>query len=177
MSRSNHYEREIQDTQVRAQSDRQLDDDVAFQKPFTKEEQSRMLMDTDEMSTRECYVATCRSMLKSVRVKRYTDYHAQRVYDYQYFLGSETNANEWNKFLMNITEQDMEDFVKGTHMKVRKVSDNDLVGTWKYPSPVNNYHVTFEYRKDHTFTMHNLTYWSDVTFRGRVAQQCTIGGT
>ena len=70
-------------------------------------------------------------LLKSVRVKRYTDYHTQRVYDYQYFLVAETNANEENKFLMNITEQDMEDFVKGTHMKVRKVSDNDLVGKWE----------------------------------------------
>lgn len=157
--------------------DRQLDDDVAFQKPFTKEELSRMLMDTDEMSTREGYVATCRSMLKSVRVKRYTDYHAKRAYDYQYFLGAESNANEWNKFLMNITEQDMEDFVNGTHMKVRKVSDNDLMGTWKYPSPVDNYYVTFEYRKDHTFTMHKLEYWSDVTFKGRMAQRHSIGGT
>jgi hypothetical protein len=38
---------------------RQSEEDVAYEKPFTKEELSRMLMDTDEMSTREGYVATC----------------------------------------------------------------------------------------------------------------------
>jgi hypothetical protein len=87
------------------------------------------------------------------------------------------NLNEENKFLMNITEQDMEDFVKGTHMKVRKVSDSDLVGTWENPTLVDNYYSTFEYKKDHTFTLHCLTYWSDVTFRGRMAQRYSIGGT
>ena len=157
--------------------DRQTEEDVVYEKPFSKENLSRMIMDTDEMSTHEGFVAMCRNMLKSVRVKRYTDYHAQRVYDYEYFLWCAVQMNEENKFLMNITEQDMKDFVNGTHMKVRKVSDSDLVGTWENPSPVDNYISTFEYKKDHTFTIHIFESMNDVNFRGRLVQRYSIGGT
>lgn len=155
----------------------QSEEDVVYEKPFTRNDLSRMLMDTDEMSTREGYVAMCRSMLKSVRVKRYADLHAQRVYDYEYFLWCTIQMIEENKFLMNITEEDMKDFVNGTHMKVRKVSDSDLVGTWENPSPVENYMATFEYRKDHTFTMHVFESMNDVSFRGRIVQRYSIAGT
>ena len=161
----------------KATINRQFEEDVAYEKPFTNEELSRMLMDTNEMSTREGYVATCRNMLKSARVKHYTDFHAQRVYDYEYFLWATIQMNEENKFLMNITEQDIMDFVNGTHMKVRKVSDSDLVGTWENPSPVDNYKATFEYKKDHTFTIHYFESMNDAAFRGRMVQRYSIGGT
>ena len=132
-SRSNHYEREIQDAQVRAQVDRwEHDEGTAADHPRHHHLHRAHLRHgavSRGLSGRAGQEVD--GLLKSVRVKRYTDYHTQRVYDYQYFLVAETNANEENKFLMNITEQDMEDFVKGTHMKVRKVSDNDLVGKWE----------------------------------------------
>ena len=161
----------------KAAINRQFEEDVVYEKPFTKAELSQMLMGTDEMSTREGYVATCRNMLKSVRVKRYTDFHALRAYDYEYFLWASIQLNEENKFLMNITEQDIMDFVNGTHMKMRKVSDSDLVGTWENPSPVNNYISTFEYKKDHTFTIHHFESISDAAFRGMMVQRYSIAGT
>ncbi|MBR4810152.1 MAG: hypothetical protein IK039_00125 [Bacteroidaceae bacterium] len=156
---------------------RQFEESVIFRKPFTDEEQYQMMMGTDEMSTHEGYVEMCRRMLKSVRVKRYTDFYVNRMYDYQYFLLSTFKANEENKFLMNIAEQDMIDFINGSHMKVRKVRESDLVGTWESAYATQDYRITYEYKKDHTFTIDYLSYWTDVTFKGHLIQQYSIAGT
>jgi hypothetical protein len=156
---------------------RQFEESVIFRKPFTDEEQYQMMMGTDEMSTHEGYVEVCRRMLKSVRVKRYTDFYVYRVYDYEYFLLSTYKSNEENKFLMNIAEQDMEDFINGSHMKVRKVRESDLVGTWESAYATQDYRIVYEYRKDHTFTIDYFSYWTDVAFKGHLMQRYSIAGT
>ena len=160
----------------RAVLERQRKESVAFQKPVTKEELYQMMMDSDEMSSRNGYVETCRKLLKSERVKRYTDFYAQRINDYEYFLMYFFNKNEENKFLMNITEQEMKDFINQTYRTVRPVKEKELVGIWDASYSNDNYKATFEYKKDHTFIAHYALYWSDAAIMGKMIQRYSIAG-
>ena len=56
------------------------------------------------------------------------DFVEQRMIAYLNFLRL-TNLNEENKFLMNITEQEMEEFVNQTYMEIRPARERDLTGT------------------------------------------------
>ena len=136
-----------------------------------------MMMDSDEMSSHNGYVETCRKLLTSERVKRYTDLYAQRINDYEYFLMYFYNKNEENKFLMNITEQEMKDFINQTYRTVRPVKEKELVGTWDASYSNDNYKATFEYKKDHTFIVHYSLYWSDAAIMGKMIQRYSIAGT
>ena len=157
--------------------ERQRKESVVFQKPVTHEELSQMLLDTDELSSHKGKVETCRRLLNSMKVKRYIDLYAERVKSYQYYLMIFFNQNEENKFLMNITEQEMNDFVNETFRRVHPVKDKELVGTWKAAYPDDNYQATFEYKKDHTFTAHYAVYWSDAAIIGKMIQRFSISGT
>lgn len=161
----------------RATLERQRKESAVFQKPVTVEEYNRMMTETDEMSTHEGKVEVCRRLLNSIKVKRYIDFYAERMQHYQYYLMIFFNQNEENKFLMNITEQEMNDFVNQTYKAVRPVTDNELVGTWEASYPNDNYKVTFEYNKDHTFTARYSLYWSDAAIIGKMIQRFSIAGT
>lgn len=120
--------------------------------------------------------AMCRWMMESKRVKNYLDYVSMRMNVYYEFLNF-VNLNEENKFLMNITEQDMEEFVNQTYMEIHPAKKKDLVGTWKAVlSDIKN-EMAYEFRKDHTFTTHQLIRWGHNLFRDKMIQRFSLSGT
>ncbi|MBP5340123.1 MAG: hypothetical protein J6Z14_12630 [Prevotella sp.] len=88
-------------------------------------------------------------------MKHYIEFPTQRQVIYHDFLTTYINQNEENKFLLNITEQDMEDFLNQTYMTARPVDENGLVGTWETVLPNDKSKQSFKYLKDHTFTIYH----------------------
>lgn len=160
---------------ARAVFERQTKEWMYFRKPITTEEEYNIVMVTDEVSTREKLVPLCRRLLESPRMRKYIESFGQRKNLYRGFL-EYVNLNEENKFLMNITEQDMEDFVNQTYMTIRPVKDQDLVGTWEAVMPDDKRQISFEFRKDHTFTTHQSFSWTHPAFRGKLVQRFTLSG-
>ncbi len=85
--------------------------------------------------------------------------------------------NEENKFLMNISEEDMENFKNNTYMTVRRVKEKQLIGTWERVLTDGQDNIIFEFRKDYTFTTrrsHNLKH---PFFVGTIVWNITMQGT
>lgn len=158
----------------RADFEQRCKEEVFFQKPVSKEEEYQLLMNSNEFRGHEAYVAWCRKMLKSIKVECYTDYSRARMHYYNYFLKRAISLNEENKFLMNITEQELEDFVNETYMTVRSVKEKELVGTWETVMP--NIQESFEFHKDHTVTTHYVEYF-DCWNLGKMILRYSIAGT
>ena len=110
---------------ARTMLEQQCKDLVFFKKPFTKEEEFDFFLDGKFENT----VDRCRWLLEGKRLKKYLDFVSQRMKVYLKFLRL-TNLNEENKFLMNITEQEMEEFVNHTYMEIHPAKEKDLMGTW-----------------------------------------------
>ena len=159
----------------RADFEQRCKEEVFFQKPVTKEEEYHLFMNTNDLRSHKTYVATCRKFLQSLRVQNYISYSRQRIGFYYYFLKSAINLNEENKFLMNITEQELEDFVNETYKTVRSVKEKELVGTWETVMP-NNIQESFEFCKDHTVTTHYVEYF-DCGNLGKMILRYSIAGT
>ena len=161
---------------LRAVVERAQKESVYFKKPFTEEQAYEMAMtsfifDHDELR------ALCRKVLSTDRIKNYVGYSSFRCGIYRMFLKA-VNMNEENKFLMNISEQDMEDFQNHTYMQIRRVKEHELVGTWNAIEPDDKkYQTSYEFRNDHTFTTHQTINCEDPRTLIRMAQCITVSGT
>ena len=157
---------------VRLVLEQQCKNWMFFKKPFTKEEEYEMFMSGQFASMADL----CRHLLKSKRLKNYMDYVGSRMNVYLAFLSGATNLNEENKFLMNITEQEMEEFVNQTYMEIRPAKEKDLIGTWNAVLSDEKNEMRYNLKSDHTFTMLQSIRWGTAFFRHKMVQRFTLSG-
>ena len=149
---------------------------ICFQKPVTKEEEYQIFMLNNHFETRESFIALCRRLLQSNSVSNYVLNSKQRTELYKSIL-SYADINEENKFLMNISEEDMERFKNNTYMTVRPVKEKQLIGTWEGVLTDGQESVIFEFRKDHTFTTHRSLNIKHPFYLGTMVLNITMHGT
>ena len=156
----------------RAVFEKVCQDWVYFKKPFTREEEYDLIMG----GRFEGLVDMCRWMVESKRLKPYMDDVSMRMRVYLGFM-EYVNLNEENKFLMGITEEDMEEFVNHTYMKETRAKERELTGTWNAVLADSQNEFSYELRKDHSFTMFQSTRMGTAFFRGKMLLQLTLSGT
>ena len=149
---------------------------ICFQKPVTKEEEYQIFMLNNHFETRESFIALCRRLLQSNSVSNYVLNSKQRTELYKSIL-SYADINEENKFLMNISEEDMERFKNNTYMTVRPVKEKQLIGTWEGVLTDGQESVIFEFRKDHTFTTRRSHNIKHPFYLGTMVLNITMHGT
>ena len=157
---------------ARAVLEQQWKEWICFKKPVTKEEEYELFMGGQCKSTADL----CRKLLECKRLESYMDFVSSRMMAYLGFLKL-INLNEENKFLMNITEQDMEEFVNHTYMEINPAKERDLVGTWNAVVHDKKNELVYELRRDHTFAMHQFTCVGTAFFRRKMVQRYWLSGT
>ena len=158
---------------ARAMIEQQSKDWVLFKKPFTKEEEYELFLGGQIASTADL----CRWLLKSKRLKNYMDFVSSRMIAYLNFLRLTINLNEENKFLMNITEQEMEEFVNQTYMEIHPAKEKDLMGTWNGVLVDDKSEMVYNFLPDHTFTTRQSVRWGTSFFRHKMVQRFSLSGT
>ncbi|MBP5338812.1 MAG: hypothetical protein J6Z14_05840 [Prevotella sp.] len=158
---------------LRFSLEQQSKDLIIFKKPLTVEEEYEMFMAVKV----EDAAAICRWLLKNKRLKNYLDLVSSRMSAYLVFLRLTTNLNEENKFLMNITEQDMEEFVNHTYMEIHPAKEKDLMGTWNAVLVDDKNETFYNLLPDHTFTTRQSVRWGTAFFRHRMVQRFSLSGT
>ena len=160
---------------VRIMLEQQSKDWIFFKKPFTKEEEYEMFLGS-QIDFKNI-ASICRYLLKSKRLMNYLDYVSSRMNAYLIFLRLTTNLNEENKFLMNVTEQDMEEFVNHTYMEIHPAKEKNLTGNWKAVFGDDKFEMLYNLQPDHTFTTHQSVRWGTSFFRHRMVQRFSLSGT
>lgn len=160
---------------ARSLMERQRKESVFFHKPISEEEEYRLIMESDDMKGDEAIRATCRRLLQIPRVQNYIGWSGQRSSVY-YDLLQYINVNEENKFLMGITEKELEEFRNQSLMVVRRAKEADLVGTWDAVLTSGDDHTEYTFRKDHTFTTLQTQKWTHYCYRGKISTQITLSG-
>lgn len=160
---------------ARSLMERQRKESVFFRKPVSREEEYRLIMESDDMKSSEAILATCRRLLQTPRVQNYIGWRSQRMALYKDLL-QYINVNEENKFLMGITEKEQEEFRNQSLMVVSRAKESDLVGIWGAVLTSDNDQTEYTYRPDHTFTTLQTKKWSHYCFRGKITTQITVSG-
>ena len=157
---------------LRALLEQQSKEWICFKKPFTKEEEFELFMSVQLENS----PAICRRLLENKRLKNYLDLVGSRMSAYWGFLRLCTNLNEENKFLMNITEKDMEEFVNQSYMEIHPAKDKDLMGIWNAVLPDERSEMIYNLQPDHTFTIRQTLNWGTPFFRHEMVQRYTLSG-
>ena len=156
--------------------EKQSKESIYFQKPVTKEEEYQIFMLNNHFETRETFLLLCRNLLQSNSVSNYVSNSEKRTELYKTIL-SYANVNEENKFLMNISEEDMERFNNNSYMTVRPVKEKQLIGTWESVLTDGQESAIFEFLGDHTFTTRRSHNIKHPFFLGTMVLNITMHGT
>ena len=90
--------------------------------------------------------------LKETSVQHYMDYSAWRMNSLIQMIEGWIRLNNENKFLMNITDEELDAYVNSINKTGIALKEDNLIGIWKLSS-ADNSTEEWEYKKDHTYTV------------------------
>lgn len=156
-----------------------------FREPIPDEEYMQVIMNSGWVTEEEYFTelwAFLRDKLQDKRVAYYINVSHARVEALTQYIDKFTLLNEENKFIMGITDQELEDYVNSLHNNGIALTKGDLPGRWLFASRDQNMEYTFH--SDNTYTYSNAKnssyvktpYWSGVytvkvTYKGTWALQ------
>lgn len=151
-----------------------------FQKPIPDEEFMQVIMGTGWVSSDEYNAyqwAFLKEKLHESRVAYYINVSDSRVEALTQFIDKFTLLNEENKFIMGITDRELEDYVNSLNNNGIALAKADLPGRWLFSSRDQNLEYEFHSDKSYAYSNERLSpyvktpYWSGhytvkVTYKG-----------
>ena len=92
--------------------------------------------------------------LAETSVQHYINYAAWRMLEITNMIGEWIKINNENKFLMSITDEELEAYVNSINKTGIALKEENLIGIWNLSSS-DDHNAEMEFRKDHTFTIVN----------------------
>lgn len=127
-------------------------------KPISLSEYEKLQIDYSNMSLEEYldkYYALLRNFLKNQlnddHIKYYIDCTPYRLNVLVELIENWTNMNDENKFLMSITDEELDNYVNSINQSGIALTEKSLIGTWELSSTEENL-SEWEFRKDHTYS-------------------------
>lgn len=127
-------------------------------KPISQSEYEKIQIDYSNMSLEEYldkYYALLRDFLKNQlnddHIKYYIDYTPYRLNFLVKLIENWMKMNDENKFLMSITDEELENYVNSINQSGIALTEKSLIGTWELSSTEENL-SEWEFRKDHTYS-------------------------
>ena len=84
-------------------------------------------------------------------IQYYINNSPLRAQEYKRIIESWTTMNDENKFLMSMTDKELEEYVNSISQNGVALTENSLLGTW-IQSTVKGDTTEFVFNKDHTFS-------------------------
>ncbi|MBP5650772.1 MAG: hypothetical protein J6X01_06845 [Bacteroidales bacterium] len=125
-----------------------------WQRPVTMKEYNMMNVENGILTSEETRLLAwkfLRDKLMDKKVQYFIHLSPWRSIQYKTFIDSWSRMNDENKFLMSITDEEMEDYVNKINRNGIAVTESSLVGTW-IQSMTDGDSTVFEFHKDRTFT-------------------------
>lgn len=146
-----------------------------FRKPISYEESMDDLQ-TDFLYDKAAMDRYFKAKLADKRILGYLSnyYHRRNVYrgliqNWRYFC-------ETNKFLMNITDEEMLAFENSTTRQVNPADDKSILGRWKDKAN-EELSSEYEFRSDHTMSIRQIALWEDKFYTGKLKYIAIVEGT
>lgn len=134
-----------------------------WRKPVPMSEFEKIRVKKDNVSVdqyMENYHSLLREFLKKEmedeQVLYYVNGAAWRIDQLIEFVEKWTRENDENKFLMSITDEELENYVNSINQNGLALTERSLIGTWEISSIDENV-TEWEFRKDHTFSFRQIT--------------------
>ena len=131
----------------------QINEGPEWKSPIPYDDYLQLIMGRGRISPeqyRELALPFLKEKLSDTRVSYYIDNATYRQNALSRAIDSWTDLNEENKFLMGITDQEMEDYINSFDATGMAVTRRLLTGTWVYP--MENRTNEYKFNGDHTMS-------------------------
>ena len=155
-----------------------LNKDYLFSKPISNGEYYQLLLESpnwQELDT-AFWVNCAKRYVERRDVNIYVGYSfVRRRYFNEYADTFRSMANRC-KFMMNISDEELAQYVQNQSRTGKPLTEKKLVGKWKMQT-AEDLEAIREYRSDHTFTTSFVQYMSYSYYTGQIVLKCTLNGT
>ena len=102
-----------------------------FAEPISFEEWSQMMIDSKANNYRMDYTAILKEKLKDSKVQFFIDQSTSRVRYYRNHAQDWRDISDRNKFIMNISDEELADYIRDSQRGGSRVDKRDLIGQWE----------------------------------------------
>ena len=158
-----------------------LDKSPIWLEPIKENVYYQILSENGKMGAEEYHralAAYLKDKLKDRSVTAFISFSDERVSSLTGSIDTWTKLNDENKFIMGITDSEMEEYIKSMKENGIPVTAGELPGRWVYSLEDGN-SSEYEFRKDRSFTLWSFknqlwyaTYWT-----GKYKSEASVSGT
>ena len=135
-----------------------------WREPVPMNEYEKIQVPNDDLLTMNQYVKQYNTLIREFlkeklddkQVQHYITYSAWRMTQLIRIIDEWTYKNNENKFLMSITDEELEDYVNSISQNGIALTEKLLTGRW-FNSSTDDYETEYEFSKGHTYSMHSIS--------------------
>ncbi|MBQ8152921.1 MAG: hypothetical protein IJ069_04495 [Prevotella sp.] len=118
--------------QERKEAEIVLTTDPTVKYPISYDEACQMRINASSTNGYDLdYAAVLKEKLKDRTVKFYVDFSPARVRFYRQYAQGWRDISDRNKFIMNISDEELSEYIKSSQQSGSSISKNDLIGKWE----------------------------------------------
>ena len=129
-----------------------------WRKPVSMKEMERLKLDNNNLSLDEYFeqyraieLGFLKEKMNDESVSFYINTTPRQLAAISEYIKYFNQVNDENKFLMSITDDELENYVNSINTNGIAVTEKDLIGTWNLSSSTDEL-IHFEFQKDHTYS-------------------------
>ena len=146
-----------------------------FTKPITFDEWNQIQIDSKANNYRIDYAALLKEKLKDRKVQFNIDNSTARTRFYRECAQKWRNISDRNKFIMNISDEELAEYIKNSQHSGSSVSKRDLTGQWERKAEgIRDYY--YEFLKNDSFNIKIIMHWGNPFYNGEIHLSYIYGG-
>ena len=146
-----------------------------FAEPITFEEYFQIAIDSKANSYNVDYAAILREKLKDRKVQFFIDYSVSRTRFYRIYAQRWRDISDRNKFIMNISDEELAEYIKNSQRSGISVSKRDLMGLWERKAKGNEDHY-YEFLENDSFCRKTIRHFPSPIYNDEVIITYIFGG-
>ena len=120
-------------------------------------------------------VAVLKEKLKDREVKFYVDFSTGRIRFYREYAQRWRDISDRNKFIMNISDEELADYIKNSQRSGGSASKRDLIGQWERKA--NGYDdIYYNFLENDSYCIKQVTHIAHPTWSGEALCTTTYSG-
>lgn len=154
-----------------------MNQSLQWKYPMSQEEfyDLAVQINSSNQSLQKSYAAVLKEKLRDPKIKYYIDCSANRSRTLRQYAEIWKRLSDRNKFIMNIDDEELAEYVKKSQRSGRTVSESDIIGLWE--SGISGKDIRYHnFMKPDSFSMTLIRHFANPFYSGDIIIKYTVGG-
>ena len=145
--------------------------------PMSQEEYYdwQVQVNSNEQSPQKYYAAILKEKLRDPKIKCYIDFSAYRARTLRQIAQTWKRLSDRNKFIMNIDDEELAEYIKKSQRTGRTVSRNDLISKWESETSGKDIQY-YDFMKPDSFSIKMISHFANPFYSGDIIITYIVGG-